>query len=67
MTKQTAKGIVDFLETGAEPANAENAREIYVGASRARRLLAIAVPSSQAARLVAHLATTETAVVSISL
>lgn len=67
MTKQTAKGIIDFLETGAEPANAENAREIYVGASRARRLLAIAVPSSQASRLVAHLATTETAIVSISL
>lgn len=67
MTKQTAKGIIDFLETGVQPANAENAREIYVGASRARRLLAIAVPSSQAARLVAHLATTETVVVSITL
>jgi len=67
MTKQTAKGIIDFLENGAEPANAENAREIYVGASRARRLLAIAVPSTQAARLVAHLATTETVVVSITL
>lgn len=67
MTKQTAKGIIDFLETGAEPANAESAREIYIGASRARRLLAIAVPSSQAVRRVAQLATTATAVVSISL
>jgi hypothetical protein len=67
MTKQTAKGIIDFLTTGAEPANAENAREIYVAASRARRFLAIAVPSSQAVRLSAHLATTGTAIMSISL
>lgn len=67
MTKNTAKGIIDFLEIGAVPANAENAREIYVGASRARRLLAIAVPSSQAARLTAHLVTTGTVVVSIAL
>lgn len=67
MTRNTAKGIIDFLEIGAVPANAENAREIYVGASRARRFLAIAVPSSQAARLTSHLVTTGTAVVSIAL
>lgn len=62
MTKQTAKGILDFLESGSGPENAENAREIYVAASRARRLLVIAVPSSQAARFTAHLATTGTTV-----
>ena len=67
MTKNTAKGIIDFLEIGAVPANAENAREIYVGASRARRLLAIAVPSSQAARLTAQLVATGTIVESIAL
>lgn len=67
MTKQTAKRIIDFLETGAKPEHAEEAREIYVAASRAKRLLAIAVPSSQAARLVAHLATTGTTVESLTL
>lgn len=67
LTKNTAKGIIDFLEDGRAPVNAENAREIYVGASRARRLLAIAVPSSQARRFAAHLASTQTVVVSINL
>ena len=37
--------------TGAD----EDARKIYVGASRAERLLAIAVPKSRAARLQALL------------
>ena len=67
MTKQTAKRIIDFLETGAKPEHAEEAREIYVAASRAKRLLVLAVPSSQAARLVAHLATTGTTVESLTL
>jgi superfamily I DNA/RNA helicase len=52
---QTFKGILDYLETGAPSAKAEMARELYVGASRAQRLLVIATPRSQADRFAAHL------------
>ena len=52
---RTFKGILDYLETGAPPEAAEMARELYVAASRARRLLAIAAPKSQSARFAAHL------------
>lgn len=52
---QTLKGILDYLETGAPVEKAETARELYVAASRAQRLLAIAAPKSQAARMAAHL------------
>jgi superfamily I DNA/RNA helicase len=45
-----AKSIVDFL-LGAKSADNEDARRIYVGASRAQRLLAIALPQTQAPRL----------------
>ena len=51
MTTKTAGAIIDLLEgkflTGAD----EETRKIYVGASRAERLLAIAVPKSRSARL----------------
>lgn len=67
MTKQTAKGIIDFLETGAGHEYAEEAREIYVGASRARRLLVVAVPSSQVSRFANHLRSTGTTVESVIL
>lgn len=50
MSPSTAKGIVDFLTGGAAVDN-EEARKIYVGASRAQRLLAIALPRTQAPRL----------------
>lgn len=51
MSSATAKGILDFL-TGTTPeVDNEEARKIYVGASRAKRLLAIAVPRTQAGRL----------------
>jgi superfamily I DNA/RNA helicase len=50
MSPSTAKGIIDFLTGGAAGDN-EEARKIYVGASRAQRLLAIALPRTQAARL----------------
>lgn len=50
MSPSTAKGIIDFLVGDAGGDN-EEARKIYVGASRAQRLLAIAVPQSQAPRL----------------
>jgi hypothetical protein len=50
MSPSTAKGIIDFLTGGAAGDN-EDARKIYVGASRAQRLLAIALPRTQAPRL----------------
>jgi len=63
MTKLTAKCILGLLEAFTDQKNAEEAREICLGASGARRLLMIAVPSSQAAGLANHLATTRTPVV----
>ena len=50
MSPSTAKRIVDFLTGGGDGDN-EEARKIYVGASRAQRLLVIALPRTQAARL----------------
>jgi hypothetical protein len=50
MSPSTAKGIIDFL-TGDAAGDNEEARKIYVGASRAQRLLAIALPRTQAPRL----------------
>lgn len=58
LTTSSAKGILEYLETGAPAERAESAREIYVAASRAERFLAIAVPKSQAKRLEAHLTKT---------
>ena len=52
---QTFKGILDYLETGEPEEKAEAARELYVAASRAQRLLVFASPKSQAARFAAHL------------
>jgi hypothetical protein len=56
MTAASAKGILDYLEAGHPEENAEDARKIYVAASRAQRLLTIAVPKSQSDRLLAHIA-----------
>ncbi|WP_144776826.1 3'-5' exonuclease [Marinobacter maritimus] len=54
-TAQTVKGVLDFLEKG-EPVNrAEDARKLYVGASRAKRLLVLATPKSQANRLASQI------------
>ena len=50
MSPSTAKSIVDFLVSDVADEN-EEARKIYVGASRAQRLLAIALPRTQAPRL----------------
>ncbi len=55
MTTKTANGILTYLDNGAENIYSEEARKLYVGASRAKRLLAIACPRSQADRLVKHL------------
>jgi DNA helicase-2/ATP-dependent DNA helicase PcrA len=55
-TPKTVKGILDSLqELTADPERAEDARELYVAASRAQRLLVIAVPKSQCKRLSDHL------------
>lgn len=51
VSSRTAKGILDYLSNGSSASSSEEARKIYVGASRAQRLLAIATPKSQAARL----------------
>ncbi|WP_017336007.1 UvrD-helicase domain-containing protein [Pseudomonas fluorescens] len=51
MSSRTAKGILDYLNTGSPATSSEEVRKIYVGASRAQRLLAIAAPKSQAMRL----------------
>jgi DNA helicase II / ATP-dependent DNA helicase PcrA len=51
MSPSTAKGILDFLTTDRTDGDNEEARKIYVGASRAQRLLAIALPRTQAPRL----------------
>ncbi len=51
MSPATAKGIIDFLAGDGAGDENEEARKIYVGASRAQRLLAIALPRTQAPRL----------------
>jgi DNA helicase-2/ATP-dependent DNA helicase PcrA len=57
-TSKTVKGILDSLQgLTDDPIKAEAARELYVAASRAQRLLAIAVPKSQCSRLSDHLKT----------
>lgn len=59
MTTATASRIFDLLEGKASPGSDEEARKIYVAASRAERLLAIAVPTKQASRLRAILSGVE--------
>ena len=54
-TASTLKGILDFLTTEERADMAEEARKLYVAASRAERLLVIAAPNSQAQRLRTHL------------
>lgn len=58
MSTKTTRGILDFLTSPDGTADNEDARKIYVGASRARRLLVIAVPRSQADRLMRLLRST---------
>lgn len=55
LSKTTCKDIIDYLTTGEPAQKAEGARKLYVAASRAERLLVIAVPKSQGARLVAQI------------
>ena len=51
MTSKKAGGITEHLEGVAGSEFAEDARKIYVAASRAERLLVIAIPKSRAKRL----------------
>lgn len=51
LSSSTAKGILDFLIADGGDDNNEEARKIYVGASRAQRLLVIALPRTQAPRM----------------
>jgi hypothetical protein len=55
MTTQTAGAILDILEGDTLSGAGEDVRKIYVGASRAQRLLALAVPKSGTSRLIALL------------
>ncbi len=52
---QTLKGVLDYLEAGDPADQAETARELYVAASRAQRLLVIAAPQRQTVRTATHL------------
>ncbi len=52
---QTLKSVLDYLVTGEPAEKAETARELYVAASRAQRLLAIAAPKSQSGRIAKQL------------
>jgi superfamily I DNA/RNA helicase len=52
-TSKTLGSIIDFLETGDPDDKAEEARELYVAASRAQKLLAFAVPASLSDRFAA--------------
>jgi hypothetical protein len=54
-TAKTLGGILDFLKNGSPAETAEDARELYVAASRAEKLLVFAVPGTQADRFCSHL------------
>ena len=54
-TSKTLGSILDFLEAGAPDDKAEEARKLYVAASRAQKLLAFAVPTNLSNRFAAHL------------
>jgi len=58
MTPATAKAILGYLEADAPADIAEEARKIYVAASRAQQLLCFAVPQNHSERLADLLRTT---------
>ncbi len=51
LSPNKAKRTIEHLETGTLPEMGEELRKIYVGASRAQRLLAIATPHTQVKKL----------------
>lgn len=63
LSPRKAKGVLDYLEVGQAEDYAEDARKLYVGASRAERLLAFALPIRQAKRLRGMLTASSVAVV----
>jgi len=67
LSPTTCKDIIDYLTTGQPAQSAEGARKLYVAASRAERLLAIAVPKGQGARLVTLIKKTGAEVTEITL
>jgi len=67
LSKNKCKGIIDYLTTGQPPQSAEDARKLYVAASRAERLLVIAVPKSQGVRLVKQIKKAGTEITEIAL
>jgi superfamily I DNA/RNA helicase len=67
LTANTSKSIIDYLTTGQPSEAAEGARKLYVASSRTERLLVIAVPKSQASRLIQHIQTTTAQVTQITL
>jgi len=62
LTTATAKGILTHLENEPDNNMAEEARELYVAASRAQKLLVFACPKSQSKRLVGHISSSGAAV-----
>ena len=56
LTSSKVSGILNHLEGQNEMGAEEEARKVYVGASRAERLLTLAIPKAHAARLQALLA-----------
>lgn len=55
LTAPKAKGILTHLEKEPDNSMAEDARELYVAASRAQKLLVFACPKSQTKRFIAHI------------
>lgn len=62
LTTATAKGILTHLENEPDNSVAEDARGLYVAASRAQKLLVFACPKSQSKRLVGHISSSGAAV-----
>ncbi len=62
LTTATAKGILTHLENEPDMSMAEGARELYVAASRAQKLLVFACPKSQSKRLAKHISSSDAAV-----
>jgi DNA helicase II / ATP-dependent DNA helicase PcrA len=55
LSPRTCKDLLDYLTTGQPAKSAEAARKLYVAASRAERLLVIAVPKTRGSQLVEHI------------
>lgn len=51
LSPQKAKGTIEYLATATDPSMEEELRKLYVGASRAKRLLVIATPHTQVEKL----------------